>query len=168
MFRLRNQIRGDEFCPARIAEDDHLCRTRKEINRAIEREQLFGQRHVAIPGSDDFVHARNQPGTKGQSGHCLRSSNSKNFTYSEQVRCCQHFSLWLGRNHTNVLHACDLGGDHGHQERRNQRMPSSGDVTADGFEGAHNLAAGNAVPIFSPLAGLLVLAKSSNVGRRLS
>src|SRR5713226_430176 len=59
VFGLRQQIGGDPSRVAFGAQNDRFGRPRRQINRTIAADELFGRRDVLVAGAKDFFDAGN-------------------------------------------------------------------------------------------------------------
>ena len=103
-----------------------------------------------LPGTDDFVHARNFFSSVSKGGDGLRSTDSVELAHAEECRRRQSCLGRARRRHANLFHAGDLRGNYRHEQRRWQRIAAARDVASHRFQRAHQLAYEDAGLDFAP------------------
>src|ERR1700675_4946917 len=168
MFRLGYKVGSDASRIAVCADDHGFGRTRQEFNGAIESYELLCRGYVPVARTNDLVHARDffSPIGKGSDGLC--STDPVELTHAEE---CGRRQSCLGRARRRdayLLHAGDLRGNHGHEQRRWQRIAAARDITAHRFQRAHQLPHRDAgLNLAQPFLRLLPLRIATDIARRL-
>src|SRR6266436_4289102 len=140
MFCLRQKISRN---PARItvfAENNRFSWAGRQIDRTIAAHKLLGGGDVLIARSEKFFDARNRLGAVGKCGNGLSAADASDALDPEDGSGCKKRGVWPRANDFNLGHAGDDGRHDGHDQGGDERELSPGNVAADGFDRAHDLA----------------------------
>src|SRR6266403_777038 len=140
MFDLCQKISGN---PARItvlAENNRFSWAGRQIDRTIAAYKLLGGSDVLIARSEDFFDARNRLGAVGKCGNGLSAADASDALDPEDGSGCKKRGVRPRANDFNLGYAGDDGRHNGHNQGGDERELSPGNVAADGFDRAHNLA----------------------------
>ena len=144
MFGLRDQVGGDVGGAAAIAGDHDFSGSGEHVDGAVEGDEALGRGDVEIAGADDLVDARDGFSAVGERRDGVGAAGAIELGDAEQVRGRERFRGGLGRDENDALHARDLRGDGGHQQRGWKRVAAAGNIAADRSERANKLAGGEA------------------------
>ena len=150
MFRLRQNVRRDEFRVLLIVRDDEdLGRPCKHIDAHVAVHFLFGKGNENVAGARDNVYLRNALRTVGERGDRLRTADFEYLFRAAQIRRNKHggrdFSVFGGRTYENMLHSRRLGRQNAHHHRTEQGRRAAGNVDARALHRADGVARGAAV-----------------------
>src|SRR6266446_170759 len=140
MFCLRQKISRN---PARItvfAENNRFSWAGRQIDRTIAAHKLLGGGDVLIARSEDFFDARNRLGAVGKCGNGLSAADASDALDPEDGSGCKKRGVRPRANDFNLGYAGDDGRHNGHDQGGDKRELSPGNVAADGFNRAHDLA----------------------------
>src|SRR6267143_1455384 len=140
MFGLRQEISGN---PARItvfAENNRFRWAGRQIDRTIAAHKLLGGGDVLIARSEDFFDARNRLGAVGECGNGLSATDTSDALDPEDGSGRKKRGVRPRANDFDLGYAGNDGRHNGHDQRGDERELPPGNVAADGFDGAHDLA----------------------------
>ena len=116
-----------------------LARPGLHVDPDVRRHELLGRGHVPVARSDNAVDARDRLGPERQRRDGLRTAEPEQPGHARgQGR--RHYDRLRARTHgDDVGHAGHARGHGRHEQRRRQRMPPAGDVTAHAIQRADAL-----------------------------
>src|ERR1700730_12875210 len=156
MFSLGYKVGGDASRIAVCADDHGFGGTGQEFNSAIESYEFLRCGHVPVARTDDFVYARYFFSSIGKGSDGLGSTDAVELAHAEVCSRRQGCSGGARRRVSNLSHTGDLRGNHGHKQRRRQRIAAARDIASHGFQRAHQLAYEDArLDFATPLIGRL-------------
>jgi hypothetical protein len=120
VFSLGQQIGGDPTWIALYGQDNCFRRPRGQIDRAVAAYELLGGGDVFVAGPEEFFDAWNRFRAVSQSCDGLRAADAGDFPDAKHICGHEKFAIRLWADSHNAVHTGDLGGDGGHEERRNE------------------------------------------------
>ena len=139
MLGLCEQIGGDPAWIAAASQHDGLGRAGGQINRAIGTDDLLGGSDITIAGTKDLFHGFDAPGSIGQSGDGLGTTDARQARYAQQTGGGKQLVIGTGADNDDAFYAGNMRGDDGHDHSGKQSETPAGNVAADGLDGSDQL-----------------------------
>ena len=134
MFRLSKHVGCNPPGVSLRSNDENFAWACNEVNSNILRHQLLGRCDVCIPRPNDALNWFHGFRPIRHCRDCLRTTCVQNVFHAKHFGDSKNFTTRMRTRNNNVGNACNLGGNHRHEQGTDERITTRGTIHPNGIK----------------------------------